>query len=532
MNSKVSPLPLDSVVPRPAVVRPGGGSFVLDGDTTLAGDSAACGWFRRHVGAAVGLPLRESEHADITFLIMPEEVEAPEGYRLDITEHEIRVRAHDEGGAHYAAQTLRQLLGAEAWRAAPTGEGPWLLPCGGIEDRPRFTWRGCHLDLARHFMPKREVLRFVELLAAHKLNVLHLHLTDDQGWRIEVPGLPRLTEVGAWRKGSQLGAGPDAGHLERPHGGYYTGADLAEIVSYAAEHRITVVPEIDVPGHCQAAIASYPELGNEPHRQLDVWTGWGISEHVLNAEESTVEFFRRVFDHVLSVFPSPVICVGGDEVPPEEWERSPRCVRRSRQLGLSEPAKLHGWFLRRIIEHLHARGRRAIGWDEMLDSGESLPAGSIVASWRDEQGGVRAADAGHDTVMCPEKRVYLDHRQATGPEEPVPVGFVNTLEDVYAYEPVPAGSPSALSRRVLGTQAQVWTEHLDSPSRVDYAVFPRLCAFAEVAWSSTAVRDFSDFRTRLSTEHLARLTALGVQFRPLWGPLPWQQRPGVPGKPR
>ncbi|ASU78528.1 beta-N-acetylhexosaminidase [Actinopolyspora erythraea] len=532
MSTSTAPPPLDSVVPRPVRVLPAPGTFTLDGNTTVSGGTAAGEWLRRHVGAATGLPLTEAEHGDIGFRLAPEEITAPEGYRIEITERGVLAEAHDESGAHYAAQTLRQLLGADAWRGSPVRRGPWPLPCGEIEDHPRFSWRGCHLDLARHFMPKREVLRFVELLAAHKLNVLHLHLTDDQGWRVEVPGLPRLTEIGAWRTGSQLGAGPDAGYVDRPHGGYYTEADLTEIVSYAAEHRITVIPEIDVPGHCQAAIASYPELGNDPRRRLEVWTGWGVSEHVLNAEESTVEFFRRVFDHVMSVFPSPVVCVGGDEVPPHEWERGPRAVRRSEALGLSEPARLHGWFLRRIIEHLHANGRRAISWDEALDSGERLPSGCIVASWRDEASGIRAAEAGYDTVMCPEQRVYLDHRQSDDPDEPIPVGFVRTLEDVYDYEPVPAESPSSVSRHVLGTQAQVWTEHLDSPSRVDYAAFPRLCAFAEVAWSRSTVRDFSRFRARLEAEHLDRLTAFGVEFRPLEGPMPWQKRPGVPGNPR
>ncbi|WP_017974579.1 beta-N-acetylhexosaminidase [Actinopolyspora halophila] len=531
MNHEVS-CPLHAVVPRPMSVRPRPETLVLDADTTIAGEEDTVRWFRETVGGATGLPLRETGDGDITFRITPGEIHGPESYRMSITPEGVSVRAHDPAGAHYAAQTLRQLLGAGAWRESVVRTGPWPLPCGELEDRPRFSWRGCHLDLARHFLPKREVLRFVELLAAHKLNVLHLHLTDDQGWRIEVPGLPRLTEVGAWRSGSQLGAGPTAEYLARPHGGYYTSEDLIEIVSYAAEHHITVVPEVDVPGHCQAAIASYPGLGTAPHRRLDVWTGWGVSEHVLNAEESTVDFFRRVFDHVVSVFPSPVVCVGGDEVPATEWENDRRCRERSRELGLSEPAALHGWFLRRMAEHLRDRGRRALGWDEILDAGQELPPGGIVASWRGEEGGKRAVASGHDTIMCPEQEVYLDHRQADHPGEPVPVGYLRTLEDVHAYDPVPPDMPSGSAHRVLGTQAQLWTEHLDSASRVDYAAFPRLCALAEVAWLTASARNFAEFHRRLATYHLPRLEALGVEFRPLDGPHPWQTRPGVPGKPR
>ncbi|WP_019854184.1 beta-N-acetylhexosaminidase [Actinopolyspora mortivallis] len=523
---------LDSVVPRPAHIRAGSGVFTLREETTLSGEPRTVGWFRDTVGRATGLPLREVAEGDIVFRLDPERVPHREGYRMEITATGIEVLAHDPAGAHHAAQTVRQLLGPPAWRRSPVGAGPWRIPCGEIADAPRFPWRGCHLDLARHFLPKREILRFVELLSAHKLNVLHLHLTDDQGWRIEVPGLPRLTEVGAWRRGSQLGAGPRAGHLSRPHGGYYTTADLLEIVSYAAEHHVTVVPEVDVPGHCQAALASYPWLGTDPDRQLEVWTSWGVSEHVLNAEEATVDFFKRVFDHVLATFPAEVVCVGGDEVPTTEWENSRRCVARSRALGLSEPARLHGWFLRRMIDHLHGRGRRALGWDEILDAGEDPPAGSIVASWRGEHGGVRAATGGYDTVMCPEQPVYLDHRQSDDPREPVPVGFLSTLEDVYSYEPVPQGVPAESAHRVLGTQAQVWTEHLDTPSRVDYAAFPRLCALAEVAWSEPARREFARFHRRLSMYHLPRLEAFGVEFRPLGGPHPWQTRPDIPGNPR
>ncbi|MGP4019558.1 beta-N-acetylhexosaminidase [Saccharopolyspora sp. 5N708] len=487
----------DSLVPRPSLVVPATGVLELDQGTTVGGEPTTADWFRQHVGAAIGLPLPDAARPTIEFRTDRTE-SVPGGYRAEIRPDGVEVVAHDAAGAHHAAQTLRQLLDPAAYRSAPIHYGRCLLPCGRIEDRPRFGWRGCHLDVARHFLPKREVLRFIELLAMHKLNILHLHLTDDQGWRVEVPRFPELTRVGSWRRRSMVGRGEPPEFDDRPHGGYYTVEDLREIVGHAARHHVTVVPEVDVPGHSQAAIAAYPELGTGTRPQ--VWDSWGVSAEILNTDPSTLEFYRAVLDHLMDVFPSQVICVGGDEVPG------------------ATPA--HGRFLRSLIEHIQARGRRASGWDEILDSVDPLPPETIVAVWRDERIAIRAA--GHDVVLCPERRLYFDHRQADHPDEPIPVGYLTTLEDVYAYEPS--------TEHVLGLQAQVWTEQLDTPRRVDYAAFPRLTAFAETAWTSD--RDLPDFRRRLVEHHLPRLDALGVEYRPLGGPHPWQTRPGVAGRPR
>jgi hexosaminidase len=428
-----------------------------------------------------------------------------EGYRLEITPDSVTIDCSDDAGEFYARQTLRQLRGPAAFRTVPSGQS--TLPCGVITDYPRFSWRGCLLDVARNFRTKAEVLRFVDLLAAHKLNVLNLHLTDDQGWRIEIPRFPKLTEIGSWRTGSMVGRHDGPERDGRPHGGFYTVDDLHEIVAYAAERAVTVVPEIDIPGHARAAIAAYPELG--PGEPYEVWTSWGISTSLLNTEVSTVDFFRAVFDQVLEIFPSPVVGLGGDEVP-----------------GATEK---HGRFVRQIVEHLHSRGRKALCWDEVLEIGE-LPHPVVIGSWRGEEAGVRAVKEGHQVVMCPEQYVYLDHRQSDHPDEPIPVGYLHTLEDVYTYEPVPEGMPDTTG--LLGTQAQVWTEHLDSVRRVDYASFPRLSAFAEVAWTPAALRDYTEFLPRLREHHLPRLDALGVEYRPLAGPHPWQTRPGVPGRKR
>jgi len=440
----------------------------------------------------------------------------PEGFRLTIAPDRVRIEAADDAGAFYAAQALRQLSGPHAFRAATIHSGPITLPCGVVEDRPRFGWRGCLLDVARHFMPKAGVLRFLDLMAAHRLNVLHLHLTDDQGWRIEVPEFPRLTSVGAWRAGSWVGRPPDGtpGHDGRPHGGYYTVDDLREIVAYAAARHITVVPEVDVPGHSQAAIAAYPWLG-VTGRPLDVLTRWGINDNVLAMTDEVVDFYRRVLTHVTEIFPAEVICVGGDEVPTTQWAADTDTVDRAADLGLSGVDELHGWFVGQLVQHLESLGRRGYVWDEALSPG--LSERTVVAAWHSD---VDTAD--HDVVLCPEEHVYLDHRQSDHPDEPIPVGYLRTLADVYAYEPAGAA---------LGAQAQLWSEHLDDPRRVDYAAFPRLAAFAEVVWSP-AERSYAEFEQRLVEHHLPRLDALGVEYRPLAGPHPWQTRPGVPGRVR
>ncbi|MEV6903183.1 beta-N-acetylhexosaminidase [Amycolatopsis sp. NPDC051372] len=425
-----------------------------------------------------------------------------EGYRLTITPRGVTLAVADAAGEVYGRQTLRQLAGPDAFRAASIRTGS-TLPCGVVEDHPRFGWRGCLLDVARHFRTKAEVLRFVDLLAAHKLNVLNLHLTDDQGWRIEVPRFPRLTSVGGWRRSSMVGRHDGPERDGRPHGGFYTTDDLREIVAYAASRALTVVPEIDVPGHARAAIAAYPKLGPDPDADWEVWTSWGISTSLLDPSESTSDFFRAVFDHVLDVFPSPVIGLGGDEVP-----------------GATEA---HGRFVREIAAHLASRDRQALGWDEVLDIDDLPPM--VIGAWQDEARGELAASRGHDVVLCPEDRVYLDHRQSDHPDEPIPVGYLRTLEDVYTYDPALTGP------HLRGAQAQIWTEHLDTARRVDYAAFPRLSAFAELAWS-TGPRDFAEFLPRLRDHHLPRLDALGVEYRPLDGPHPWQTRPDAPGRPR
>ncbi|MFJ6939487.1 beta-N-acetylhexosaminidase [Streptomyces sp. NPDC101132] len=521
----------------------GAPGHTLDATTTLTagpGAEATARWLRGELGAATGFPLPPDSGRSGIRLLTDDRVRAElgeEGYRLTVDAGGTAVVGGGPAGVFWGAQTLRQLLGPEAFRRAPLPGRVWRLPHARIEDRPRFGWRGMMLDVARHFLPKDAVLRYVDLLAAHKLNVLHLHLTDDQGWRVEILRHPRLTEVGAWRPRSRRGHRASPLWDDTPHGGFYTQDDVREIVAYAAARHVRVVPEIDVPGHSQAAIAAYPWLGNADAADtaaLGVWDDWGVSENVLAPTDEVLRFYEGVFEELLGLFPaetSPFVHVGGDECPKEQWRRSPAAQARIRELGLADEEELQSWFIRHFDRWLADRGRRLIGWDEILEGG--LADGAAVSSWRGYAGGIAAAAAGHDVVMCPEQQVYLDHRQDGGPHEPVPIGYVRTLEDVYRFEPVPPELDAAAAAHVLGAQANVWTEVMEDQSRVDYQVFPRLVAFAEVVWSELpgpAERDWAGFRDRM-TGHFRRLDALGVDYRPPGGPSPWQRRPGVLGRP-
>ncbi|MGW1891697.1 beta-N-acetylhexosaminidase [Streptomyces sp. NPDC002004] len=527
------PAPTGAVLPRP-------GGFAATESTVLdagPGTERTERWLRATLGAALGLPLRparEGEARDVIALRTDANLE-PEAYRLGVDGDRVEIRGGGPAGVFWGAQTLRQLLGPDAFRRAPVRpHAARTVPAGTLEDAPRFVWRGLMLDVARHFMPKGGVLRYLDLMAAHKLNVLHLHLTDDQGWRIEILRHPELTGTGAWRSRTRYGHRASSLWEDKPHGGFYTQDDIREIVAYAADRHITVVPEIDIPGHSQAAIAAYPELGNTDvvdTASLSVWDDWGVSANVLAPTDTTLRFYEGVLEEVLALFPSTFVHLGGDECPKDQWRASPAAQRRIRELGLADEDELQSWFIRHFDSWLSARGRRLIGWDEILEGG--LAPGAAVSSWRGYRGGVAAAKAGHDVVMCPEQQVYLDHRQAGGGDEPVPIGYVRTLEDVYRFEPLPPQLTPGEARRVLGTQANAWTEVMENHARVDYQVFPRLAAFAEVAWSRLpvpAARDYAGFERRMA-RHYARLDALGVDYRPPAGPKPWQRRPGVLGRP-
>ncbi len=521
------------MLPRPAKIRVHDATFTLDERTTVeAGPELATvtHWLRGTLGPPTGcwLPPAAGPGQDgSTIALELDETLGSQAYRIEVGPDRAEITGGGPAGVQYGLQTLRQLLHPAAYARAQVRPGPWRIPCLSIEDEPRWGWRGVLLDVARHFLPKADVLRFIDLLALHKLNVLQLHLTDDQGWRFDVPGWPRLTEVAAWRRESPVGHRRHGSFDGRPHGGFYRREELAEIVAYAAERHITVVPEVDLPGHVQAALAAYPELGNTG-RRLEVATSWGISPHVLNLSDRALAFCRDVLAVVCDIFPSEYIAVGGDECPIDEWTVSPAARARLQTEGLTGPEQLQPWFTRYLDELLRGYGRRLVGWDELLDGG--APAGATIAAWRGPDATVRAVRAGHDVVASPDSSTYLDYRQSTHPDEPIPVGPLLTLEDVYAFDPAPAGLSTAEAARIIGVQACVWTEYADSARVVDYLAYPRLCAFAEVAWSGPGHPE-SDFAGRLRV-HKGRLRAYGVEYRRDTGPQPWQLRPDARGWPR
>jgi len=437
-----------------------------------------------------------------------------EGYRIDVRAEHVTIAAASTAGLFWGIQSFLQLCGPDILRE---GGAPATLsiPCVSIVDQPRFGWRGLMLDVARHFMPIEFLRKFVDLLALHKMNRLHLHIVDDQGWRVEIKKYPKLTSVGAFRDKTI------AGHLEQfwkdnaynhtPHGGFYTQDELRDLVAYAADRHITIIPEIEMPGHAQAAIAAYPELGNID-TPVDVCSHWGIIEHIFNPAESTITFLQDVLTEVMDIFPSKVIHIGGDEAVKNEWKASTFAQERIRELGLADEDELQSWFIRRMDDFLTSKGRRLIGWDEIIEGG--LAANAMVMSWRGEAGGIEAAEAGHDVVMAPTTYTYFDHYQSRDrAAEPVAQGSFLPLEVVYHYDPIPAALPAHAAHRILGAQGQLWSEYLPTPERVEYMTFPRAAALAEAVWSTPA-RDYDDFLKRLRV-HLTRLDALDVKYRPL-----------------
>ena len=447
----------------------------------------------------------------------------PEAYSLEVSETRVELVGAAPAGLLHAVQALRQLLPPELLGPRERGVGDVALPrlpCVRILDAPRLGWRGLLLDVARNFTPVPGVLRLLDLMALHRLNVLQLHLTDDQGWRLESRTYPRLTEVGGCRPAAPANPTDPRDRATGPvQEGWYTRDEIRTIVEYAARRGITVVPEIDVPGHVQAALAAYPHLGNDPDAQppLGVWTRWGINTRLLNAQPSTIEFFTDVLDEVIELFPAPYVHIGGDECPPDEWHASAAARSRARELGLDDPAQLQSWIMSRLANHLSARGRRPIGWDEITAS--PIPQDTVVMSWHEREIAEDAAERGFDVVLAPAQQTYFDlHQAAEG--EPRGQRGVLTLAESYAFDPFAGRFGLDLAHRLLGAQCQLWTEYIPTRQHLDYMAFPRVAAFAERAWGSQD--DYAGFTERLKP-HLERLSALGVAYRE---PTPTDLEPG------
>jgi hexosaminidase len=363
-------------------------------------------------------------------------------------------------------------------------------------------------------MPKEFVKKFIDLLALHKMNSFHWHLTDDQGWRIEIKKYPRLTEVGAWREQSLIGheQSDTTKHVfdGQRHGGFYTQDDIREIVAYAKARYVNIVPEIEMPGHAQAAISAYPELGNTG-RQVGIREHWGVSQNILNPDDKTVAFMQDVLGEALTLFPGTFIHVGGDEAVKDEWKASPRVQARIRELGLKDEHELQSWFIRKMDTYLTQHVRRLIGWDEILEGG--LAPNAAVMSWRGTAGGIAAAREGHDVVMAPGGKLYFDHYQSRDTNaEPLAIGGFNPIDSVYAFDPMPTELEPRFAKHILGAQGQLWTEYMPDPKHVEYMAFPRVSALAEALWTPTDRKDYVDFSRRLKV-HLERLDILDVNYR-------------------
>jgi hexosaminidase len=416
---------------------------------------------------------------------------AREAYHLAVTPKGILLEASSASGLFYGVQTLLQLMPPLQQKLSRV-----VVPAVEINDTPRFTWRGLHLDAGRHFMPKEFVLKYLDYMALHKFNTFHWHLTEDQGWRIEIKKYPRLTEYGSVRKETLVGHYGSTTYDNTPAGGFYTQEDIKEIVAYAADRFITVVPEIEMPGHSLAALASYPELGctGGPY---EVATTWGVFEDVYCAgKEETYAFLQDVLAEIIPLFPGEYFHIGGDECPKARWQKCLLCKQKMKDEGLKTEHELQSYFVQRMEKFLNENGKKLIGWDEILEGG--LAPNAAVMSWRGEAGGIAAARDHHFVVMTPGDYCYLDHYQADPKNEPLAIGGFLPLKKVYSYEPVPAILLVNEAKYIMGAQGNVWTEYMKTPEQVEYMVYPRAAALAEVTWSPKGARDYENFKIRLN----------------------------------
>ncbi len=514
------------VIPRVEHYTSGAGSFTITSSTQVVVLSKGAAvpfpadWLMKQLRLVTGFPLkvrvdRKAPGANsIVFEYVREDELGKEGYALDVTPSLVQIRANSDAGHLYAVQTLLQLLPEAAFGTQAASGVRWNIPCLNITDRPRFPWRGMHLDVSRHFFPASFVKTVIDLLAKHKMNTFHWHLTDDQGWRIEIKKYPKLTAVGAWRA-DRTGIDWNLCEPQRPgekptYGGFYTQKEIREIVKYAQLRNVTIVPEIEMPAHTTAALAAYPQYSCTGG-PFTVTTGalWPITDIFCAGNDSTFTFLEDVLTEVMDLFPGTFIHIGGDEADKTNWKKCPKCQARIRQEGLKNEGELQSYFIRRIARFVASKNRRAIGWDEILEGG--LAPEAAVMSWRGMEGGLAAAGMGHDVVMAPGSHCYFDSYQGRPEFEPQAGGGYLPLRTVYAFEPVPEGLTPEQAVHVLGGQACLWTEHVTEPRHAEYMILPRLAAMAEVLWTPRVRRDSEDFLSRIESQ-LARYQAGGYTY--------------------
>ena len=502
-----------SIIPRPVQLEKTTGSFSISKATTIMVENPdleslrVARMFADRIQTAGGMSLKVVEtkkyvaHKDVILFTTTgsDATLGKEGYQLSVSRDNVKIMAPTAAGLFYGMQTVFQMLPAQIEGNVTSLAVKWQLPGVEITDKPRFGWRGMHLDVARHFVPVEFVKKYIDNLAMHKLNTFHWHLTDDQGWRIEIKKYPKLTEVGAWRKETLIGHNRDKPHKFDGirHGGIYTQEQAREIVQYAKERFITVVPEIEMPGHAKAAIASYPELG-VTGKSVEVGTHWGVFPDIFNVEESTFSFLEDVLTEVIDIFPSEYIHIGGDEAIKDQWKASDRIQQRIKELGLKDEHELQSYFITRMEKFVNSKGRKMIGWDEILEGG--LAPNATVMSWQGEEGGIAAAQANHDVIMTPIQSLYFWWYQGDKKTEPLAAGRFISLEKVYRYDPVPSVLTPEQGKHILGAQACAWAEYMESPAKVEYMVFPRISALAEIVWSPKEGKNWNDFKSRMAKQ--------------------------------
>ncbi len=511
----VSEQPEVSVIPRPQSVRVDEGTFCISKDTKVHLEDASeemlriVGFLNEKLSKAAGFELQVVDARPDEDAICFVAAEMPsESYAINVQPATINVEYGDGAGAFYALQTLFQLLPVEIFAQERQKGIDWVLPCCAIEDAPRFQYRGMHLDVCLHYFDFEFLKKYIDVMAAHKVNRFHWHLTEDQGWRLEIKKYPLLTEKGQWRKETVVGSLSSGVYDGIPHGGYYTQEQVKELVKYAADRYVTIIPEIELPGHALAAIACYPELSCGLEDHYETATRWGIFKQVYCPKETTFEFLEDVFDEVFELFPSELVHIGGDECPKASWKACPHCQALIRKLGLKDEYELQSYFVTRMEKYINSKGRQIIGWDEILQGG--LAPNAKVMSWLGEEGGIKAAQQHHEVVMSPHQKYYLDYWQADPYSEPLAMSGPTTLRTMYDYEPVPEVLTQEERKYIIGVEGCVWTEYMSTPERVEYMAWPRMCAIAETGWTRRE-KDWDGFVQRLE-KHFGRLDGMEVEY--------------------
>jgi len=507
-----------SIIPQPTSVTKKEGSFSISAKTALciknAGQQKAASFFNKYLQSFYGFQLKVTvgTGAKNAITLVNTQKDAPKGtYTLESSSNGVVINGANEEGVFYGVQSLIQLLPIEK-------NNTLTIPAVSIQDQPRFSYRGLHLDEGRHFLGIDFVKKYIDFIAMYKLNTFHWHLTEDQGWRIEIKKYPKLTTVGGYRNATIIGRYPGKGSSNTKYGGFYTQAQIKEIVKYAADRFVTIIPEIEMPGHASAAIAAYPELSCFPNESTPaiptmhskatlealkkpgtkiVQETWGVFDDVFAPTENTFTFLQNVLDEVMVLFPSTYIHIGGDECPKESWKRSEFCQKLIKEKGLKDEHGLQSYFIGRIEKYLNSKGRQIIGWDEILEGG--LAPNATVMSWRGEKGGIEAAKEKHNVIMTPGGWMYFDHQQ-NKKEDSVTIGGYTTIQKVYSYDPLPKEMDPADHKYVLGAQANLWTEYISNTAKAEYMVFPRISALSEVLWTNKENKSWPSFERKLLHE--------------------------------